>query len=72
MVITRALDLSTGGLERLAEETGISYNTLWSWRQGRRNPSPENLVKLAVALRHRSGELAALADSLEQAAVETE
>jgi transcriptional regulator with XRE-family HTH domain len=67
-MIQRALDATTGGIERLAEEMGVSHNTVWSWKAGRRNPSPENLRKLADVLRKRGDSLTRLADELDREA----
>ena len=64
-VIRKVLERATLSVEDLARETGISSATLFAWQAGRRNPSPENLAKLAEALRRRGGELARLADELE-------
>jgi transcriptional regulator with XRE-family HTH domain len=67
-MIDRALDTATVSLQTIADETGLSYDTLWAWKNGRRNPSPENLAALADALGRRGGELARLAEELRKAA----
>ena len=67
VLIEQALDVATGSLEGIAAETGISYVTLWSWKVGRRNPSPQNLAALADVLDRRGGELRGLAKQLRQA-----
>lgn len=59
-----------GNLKDLAGEVGVSYPTLWLWSQGKRNPTPENMRKLARALRKRGKALQGLADRLERAAKE--
>lgn len=69
-MVARALGAITGGLEQVADEVGVSYNTLWSWKEGRRNPSPENLRKLAEVLERRGGHLRELAGELREAAGE--
>ena len=70
MILSDALDAATGNLEAIAEDAGISYDTLWAWKNGRRNPSPENLAKLADALERRGGELTELAKKLRDAGTE--
>jgi transcriptional regulator with XRE-family HTH domain len=69
-MIAKALDVTTGDLRELAAEVGVSYDTLWAWKSGRRNPSPENLARLADALHRRGGELQALAEELRKEAGE--
>lgn len=64
MIIQRVLEATSGGIERLAAELGLHYNTVWSWKEGRRRPSSENLRRLAAALERRGTELHALADDL--------
>ncbi len=65
-IIARVLKVATLSIEELAQETGISAGTLYAWQSGRRNPSPENLEKLAATLRRRGGQLERLADELER------
>ena len=55
-MLSEALDVAAGSLHEIAEDAGISYDTLWAWKIGRRNPSPKNLAKLADALERRGGE----------------
>ena len=69
-MIDEALEVAAGNLEKLAADAGISYATLWAWRNGKRNPSPKNLAKLADALDRRGGELSELAAKLRRAAGE--
>ena len=71
-MIELALDGATTSLEDIAAATGVTYNTLYAWKTGRRNPSPENLARLADALERRGGDLQALADDLRKAAKELE
>jgi transcriptional regulator with XRE-family HTH domain len=63
-MIDKALDKATGSLQTIADDAGISYDTLWAWKTGRRNPTPENLARLADALDRRGGELVKLAEAL--------
>ena len=67
VVIERALDIATGNIKEIADAAGISYATLWAWKVGRRNPTPENLAALADALERRGGELQVLAQELREA-----
>lgn len=71
-MIDDALDRAAASLEDIAAESGISYDTLYAWRHGRRNPSPENLARLADALEKRNDELARLVRELRRAADEME
>ena len=67
-MIQRALEAVTGGIERLADELGVNYNTVWSWKQGRRNPSADNLRRLADVLDRRADQLHQLAEQIREAA----
>ena len=71
-MIGQALRRAAGSLEDLADEVGVTYASLKAWADGRRNPSPENLVRLADALDSRSGDLQELAEGLRKAAEELE
>lgn len=48
----------------LAEESGLSYDLLRSWRTGRRRPSPESARRLAAALDARGRRLQRIAQDL--------
>jgi predicted transcriptional regulator len=52
-------------LHDLAEEAGISYDSLRSWSVERRAPRPKSVQKLARGLRSKAAELLALADKLD-------
>lgn len=71
-MIDKALDGATASLEDIARSAGVTYNTLYQWKTGRRNPTPENLKRLADAVRGRSDELRELADEIQAAADELE
>ena len=66
-MIAQALRVTMGNLKELADEVGVSYASIRSWADGRRNPSPENLAALADALERRGGELQELAKQLRDA-----
>lgn len=55
-----------GSLKDLADDVGVSYPTLWLWSQGKRNPTPANLRKLAEALRNRGVDLLLIADDMDR------
>ena len=63
-MIAQALRVTLGNLQELADEVGVSYASIHSWADGRRNPTPENLAALADALERRGGELQDLAEHL--------
>ena len=63
-MIVEALERTTGDLQELADEIGVSYHTLWSWKAGRRTPGAEHVARLADALERRGGELVKLAEEL--------
>lgn len=63
-MIDRAARIAAGNLEELAAEVGVSYASLKAWIDGRRNPTPDNLRKLADVFARRGGELQQLAEDL--------
>ena len=67
-MIAQAVQGAAGSMEELAAETGVTYASLKAWVDGRRNPSPANLVKLADALERRGGEVVKLAEALRKEA----
>ena len=69
-MIAQALRVTLGNLQELADEVGVSYASVRAWADGRRNPSPENLRRLADALDRRGGELRDVARKLRAAADE--
>lgn len=68
-MIGKALEMS-GDMASLAEESGLSYDTLYSWRTGRTTPRMHNLMRLAEALRTRGQKLQEIALELEAYAAE--
>ena len=71
-MIDEALEAATGSLQEIADDAGVSHDTLWAWKTGRRNPSPENLARLADAIDRRGGVLQTLAEDHRKAAEELE
>jgi transcriptional regulator with XRE-family HTH domain len=69
--IERALSEGPFTIQQLADEAGVSYDTLYSWVKGRRVPRPGNVRQLASGLTKRSDLLRELADALKDA-VESE
>jgi transcriptional regulator with XRE-family HTH domain len=67
-MVSDTLELATASLQEIADEAGISYDTLWAWSNGRRNPTAENLHRLADAIERRSDRLRKLAGELRTAA----
>lgn len=69
-MIEQVLTQTRVTVDELADEAGVSRATLYAWRNGKRNPTPENLAKLADALERRGGELTRLAEQLRREAGE--
>jgi predicted DNA-binding transcriptional regulator AlpA len=67
-LIQRALEDGPFSIQQLAEEAGISYDTLYSWAKRRRVPRPENLQQLARAFDQRAERLQQIAEALRRAA----
>jgi transcriptional regulator with XRE-family HTH domain len=66
-VIERALSEGPFTIQQLAEEAGISYDTLYSWVKRRRVPRPENVRQLAHGLEKRADLLREIAEDLNDA-----
>lgn len=64
--VRRVLDETPAGLKELAEESGLSYDVLRSWRNGRRTPHPTSARRLLGGLQSRRAKLRALSDELQQ------
>jgi transcriptional regulator with XRE-family HTH domain len=62
--VLNALTLS---LREIANELGVSHDTVKSWSAGRRSPSRAHLARLADMLETRSGDLQDHADALRAA-----
>jgi predicted transcriptional regulator len=69
--IERALAEGPFTIQQLAGESGISYDTLYSWVKGRRVPRSENVRQLASGLEKRADLLREIAEDLKDA-VESE
>jgi transposase-like protein len=64
--IERALSEGPFTIQQLADEAGISYDTLYSWVKRRRVPRPENVQQLASGLVKRAYMLLDLAEELKE------
>ena len=65
--IERALSEGPFTIQQLADDAGISYDTLYSWVKGRRVPRPENVRQLASGLGKRADLLREIAEDLKDA-----
>lgn len=64
----RALDDAVLSLASLAEAAGFSYDSLMSWRSGRRTPGGDSLSAIADALERHADKLRRIADQLRKQA----
>ncbi len=69
-LVEAGMNETAGSVDQLAEEIGVSGHSLWGWVAGRRNPTIENLEKLAAVLEGRSVRLADVAKQLKKVAAE--
>jgi transcriptional regulator with XRE-family HTH domain len=67
-LIQRALEDGPFSIQQLAEEAGISYDTLYSWAKRRRVPRPESLRQLARGFDQRAEVLEQIAEELRREA----
>lgn len=70
-LIRRVLREAPFAMRQLAEDAGLSYDVLRSWRSGRRRPSRGSAARLAAGLEERGQRLLLLARELKVAS-ETE
>jgi hypothetical protein len=71
-MLAKLLDVATHTLRDLADEAGLSYFAIRSYRRAERMPSPAALHRLAAAMRKRGGALAKAAATFERLAREQE
>ena len=64
MLARRALEAMTPKISDIADESGLNYGTLRSWRAGIRSPSADNLLRIAAAADRRADTLRGLATEL--------
>lgn len=67
MLVRETIAESAVGMRQLAEDAGVSYQTVRAWASGVRVPTPESLQRLAEGLRRRAAILEELANQLEEA-----
>lgn len=67
LAVQDVIDRAPFTLVDLARKSGISYDSLRSWRVERREPREGSVRKLAEGLRKKAAELAELADNLDNA-----
>ncbi len=67
-LVEHALSEGPFTIQQLANDAGISYDSLYSWAKRRRVPKPENLRQLAAAFEHRAEALHTLSTRLKEAA----
>lgn len=65
-VVRKVLDRATSSAGDLADETGVSRDSLFAWAASRRNPSPDNLERLAAVVEEQGRDLVELADRLRE------
>lgn len=66
--VTKALDDAGVIIRQVAEDAGLSYDTLLAYRAGRRAPTPETVGRIAAALDRRADMLRELAGRLRKEA----
>lgn len=64
--VRKALRDGPFAMRQLAQDSGLSYDVLRSWRSGRRRPNPDSVRKLADGLARRADALRELARDLRQ------
>lgn len=69
-MLAQLLDVATSTLRDLADEAGVSYFAIRSYRRGAHMPSSAVLKRLAAAMRARGGQVAKAAATLERLARE--
>jgi transcriptional regulator with XRE-family HTH domain len=68
MIVQRALQNGPFSMRQLAEDAGLSYQTLRAWASDLRTPQDEYLSKLAAGFRARADKLHLIAEELDRAA----
>lgn len=67
-LVQQSLDQGPFSLQQLAHESGVSYDSLYSWAKRRRAPRAENLRQLADGFESRADVLKRIAADLRRAA----
>lgn len=69
-LVERALRDGPFSMRQLADDASLKYDVLRAWAIGRRNPSSENLIKIAEGFERRAELLTQLGIELRRAARE--
>ena len=64
-LVTQLLDLLAPSLRGVAQQHGVSHDTVRAWKLGRRTPSPENLAKLLAIAKQHSAALNDIAQQIQ-------
>ncbi len=64
-LVTHLLTLLAPTLRGVAEQQGVSHDTVRAWKLGRRTPSRENLAKLAAIAEQHSAALSDVAQQIQ-------
>lgn len=67
-LVQRALDEGPFSIQQLADQIGVSYDSLYSWARGRRVPRADNVRQLASGFDDRAAALRSIAEELRRAA----
>jgi transcriptional regulator with XRE-family HTH domain len=67
LLVKRTLEAVAPELKQIAEERGLNYSTMLSWRSGSRTPSSDNLSRIAELADQRADLLRGLAVELRDA-----
>ncbi len=67
-VVRRAVAGTVCSRRTVAADAGLSYDAVRAWSIGRREPTPENMLRLAESFERRADRLRALAAELREAA----
>ena len=68
LAVQNALQKAPFSLHRLAERSGVDYETLRQWAAGKRNPRQENVNKILKALDEQADEIKELVREARDAA----
>ncbi len=64
-LVTQLLDLLAPSLRGVAQQHGVSHDTVRAWKLGRRTPSRENLAKLLAIAKQHSAALNDIAQQIQ-------
>ena len=64
-LVTQLLTLLAPSLRGVAQQHGVSHDTVRAWKLGRRTPSRENLAKLATIAKQHGAALSEIAQQIQ-------